>query len=73
MASNTPLSKAVEKAGGQSALGRALGVGQSTVRYWLMRSKKGVPPEFAPKIEAATGIPKHELRPDVFPPPEVAR
>lgn len=63
------LKLAVDRAGGQSALGKEIGVGQTTINYWLNTSKKGVPAEYASKIERLTGVGRHELRPDVFPPP----
>lgn len=66
--SKDALSKAINLAGGQSALARELGLRQSTVYAWLKTTKKGVPGEFCPKIEALTGIPRHELRPDVYAP-----
>jgi DNA-binding transcriptional regulator YdaS (Cro superfamily) len=64
------LERACELAGGQKALAEAIGTGQSQVWYWLKRSKKGVPAEFVLKIEQATGVPRHEIRPDIFPPPQ---
>jgi DNA-binding transcriptional regulator YdaS (Cro superfamily) len=63
------LKKAVERAGGQTALGQRIGVKQTTVRYWLTESKKGVPAQYAPAIERVTGVQRHELRPDVYPSP----
>lgn len=62
--------RAVSAAGGQRALAERIGVTQSMVWYWLTRSKKGVPAEHVRRIEEATGIPAHELRPDVFPNPQ---
>lgn len=62
------LSRATEKAGGQLALAKAIGTTQSNVWTWLNKSKRGVPAEMAGRIEAATGVPRHELRPDVFAP-----
>ena len=66
--SKDALSKAIDLAGGQSALARELGLSQSTVYAWLKTTKKGVPGEFCPAIEALTGVPRHELRPDVYAP-----
>lgn len=62
----SPLAKAVSVAGSQQALANALGVKQSTLWYWLTKSKRGVPAEYVVKIEQATGVPRHELRPDLF-------
>lgn len=63
------LKRAVEIAGGQKALADKLGVTQSTLWYWLDRSKKGVPAEHVIRIEAATDgvVTRHELRPDLYP------
>lgn len=68
--STDALKRAVDLVGGQKPLADAIGTTQSQVWYWLTRSKKGVPGEFAPKIEAAVDgkITRHDLRPDVFGP-----
>jgi DNA-binding transcriptional regulator YdaS (Cro superfamily) len=68
---NQHLQDAIRLAGGQEALASKIGVGQSLVSYWLKKAKKGVSPEFAPAIEEATGIPCHQLRPDVFRRPSI--
>lgn len=60
------MKRACDIAGGQSALAKKLGVRQSHVWHWVHRSKNGVPAEFAPAVEKITGVPRHELRPDVF-------
>jgi DNA-binding transcriptional regulator YdaS (Cro superfamily) len=59
------LKRAVEKAGGQTALGRLCGESQARVWYWLNRSGE-LPAEHVVTVSEATGIPEHELRPDVF-------
>jgi DNA-binding transcriptional regulator YdaS (Cro superfamily) len=46
-------------------LARAAGVNKSTATRW---SKKSVPAEKILVIEGLTGIPRHELRPDLYPP-----
>ena len=58
--------RAIQIVGGQSALGRLIGKPQSTVWEWVDR-KKPLPAEFVLTIEAATGISRHELRPDIYP------
>lgn len=62
------LQHACEAAGGQKSLAARIGTTQSMVWYWLARAKRGVPGEFVLPIEAATGISRHELRPDIYPP-----
>lgn len=69
--STEALKRAVEAAGGQAALARQIGVTQSVVWYWLERSKRGLPAEHVSAVEAASGISRHELRPDLYPPPAV--
>ena len=64
-ASLQALERAVELAGGQSALARAIGKSQSHIWHWLKVAKR-VPAEAAVAIEKATGIPRRELRPDLY-------
>lgn len=63
--SETPLEKAVREAGGQTKLARAIGKTQGHISQWLRR--KYVPPEVVLLIEGATGVSRHELRPDLYP------
>ena len=65
--SNDALREACERAGGQKPLADKIGTTQSQVWYWLERAKKGVPGEFVIPIEQATGVSRHELRPDLYP------
>ena len=64
---HSPLERAVEIAGGQSALARKLGLKQANVWHWLNRAEH-VPAEQAIAIELATGgaVTRAELRPDLF-------
>ncbi len=64
---NAALKKACELVGGQKPLADRIGTTQSMVWYWLERAKKGVPGEFVIPIEQASGVPRHELRPDLYP------
>ncbi|EHJ60012.1 helix-turn-helix domain-containing protein [Novosphingobium pentaromativorans] len=59
------LLQAVETAGSQSALARACGVGQPAVWKWLQ--VKRLPAEYVLRIEAETGVSRHDLRPDIYP------
>jgi DNA-binding transcriptional regulator YdaS (Cro superfamily) len=62
--SDSALAEAVRKVGSQSAFGRLIKKRQSTVREWLMADR--LPGEYVLAIEAATGVSKHRLRPDVY-------
>lgn len=61
-----PLLEAIKIAGSQSKLAAQIGVGQSHISNWLHRDKR-VPAEQVLKIERATGISRHALRPDIYP------
>lgn len=68
MEHKTPLERAIDEAGGQSALAAKIGRAQGHVHYWLKHSKAGVPPQAAIDIENALDkkVTRHELRPDIF-------
>lgn len=57
--------KAVTILGSQGALARLCGVAQPSVFKWI-RKGKVLPAEHVLKVEAATGIPKEDLRPDLY-------
>lgn len=59
------ISKAVEKVGGQSALAKILGVSSQAVNKMFASGR--VPAERVLAIEKASGVPRHELRPDLYP------
>ena len=70
------LAKEITKAGGpghfafqisktQWALARNIVVERPTVHTWLNGDK--VSPRLAPAVSECTGIPLHQLRPDVYP------
>lgn len=61
----TPKQRAIEAAGSVAALAGILGITRQAIEKWTR-----IPAEQAYKIEKATGIRCHELRPDVFPAPE---
>jgi DNA-binding transcriptional regulator YdaS (Cro superfamily) len=63
------LRRACALLGGQKPLARRIGTTQSRVWYWLEKSRYGAAAQFALPIEAATGVPRHELRPDIYPAP----
>ncbi|MBA4079669.1 MAG: hypothetical protein C0496_00195 [Erythrobacter sp.] len=60
------LQLAVDKAGSQAEIARIAGVSTTAVWKWVQSSKR-VPAEFVLKIEAATGVSRHDLRPDIYP------
>lgn len=71
--STEALERAIKAAGGQKPLADLIGTTQSHIWYWLNKSKNGVPSERALAVEQATGISRHDLRPDIFgPSPERA-
>lgn len=55
------LRRAIKIAGGQRALARLLGIREQSLNQW-----KTVPAHRILAIEAATGIPREELRPDLY-------
>jgi DNA-binding transcriptional regulator YdaS (Cro superfamily) len=62
------LERAVEAAGGQSALARGIGgkIKQAHVWNWLNLAGGKVPAQHVISIEEFTGVSRHELRPDIF-------
>jgi DNA-binding transcriptional regulator YdaS (Cro superfamily) len=71
------LKRAVDTAGSQAKFAERLSafsekpVAQAHVWYWLRKLQKA-PPNQVLAIEAATGISRHELRPDIYPRTEAA-
>ena len=59
------LNRAIDSAGGPSALARRIGVTPSAVTNWA-KSVKRISPQNAIRIENVTGIPREEIRPDLF-------
>lgn len=64
MVKDAALLKAIE-AVGASAIAVACGITRQGVSDW-----KRVPPGRVLTVEQVSGVPRHELRPDIFPPPE---
>lgn len=56
------LRRAIEQAGGASAIGVALGITPQAVGQWTI-----CPPLRVRDIERLTGVSRHELRPDIYP------
>lgn len=62
------IATAIENLGtGQAGIARLLGVTPQAVNQWVS-SNRPVPPRHVLAIEAATGVSRHLLRPDVFGP-----
>jgi DNA-binding transcriptional regulator YdaS (Cro superfamily) len=55
------LSRAIKLAGGVSALARKLGIKPQAISQW-----EDVPAQRILEIEVATGMPREELRPDLY-------
>lgn len=62
-AMSTPLERAIESAGGLVKLAAALGVTKQAVSQW-----DEVPPLRVLAVERASGVPRSDLRPDLYPP-----
>ncbi|QQN73150.1 helix-turn-helix domain-containing protein [Croceicoccus sp. YJ47] len=58
--------KAVEIAGGQTAMARICECSQGNIWQHLNR-RSLLPAHFVLKVEAATGVSRHDLRPDIYP------
>ena len=68
MARDAGLNEAIEAIGGVAALARALGIAQPSVSAWTR-----VPAERALAVEAATGVARTRLRPDLYGPSIAAK
>lgn len=62
----TALNRAIEVAGSQSELARAIGVSSTSVWRMVNRAKR-MSAQLVLKAEAATGVSRHDLRPDLYP------
>jgi DNA-binding transcriptional regulator YdaS (Cro superfamily) len=59
---NFPPMKAIQAAGGPAALGNALGCSSQAISQW-----RRIPAERVLDVERITGIPREDLRPDLYP------
>ena len=57
--------RAIEAAGGRGKLAEACGVRYQAVEKWQRRGK--LPAERVIAVERITGVPRGELRPDLYP------
>ena len=60
------LEQAIMRSGSQTALASLLGISQQAVSGWVLKGRR-LPAEHVLKVEAATGISRHDLRPDIYP------
>ena len=60
----------IQAGGGPSKVGKQLGLHHASVIEW--RKTGQVPVAHVLRLEQITGIPRHQLRPDVYPAPEAA-
>ena len=61
------LQAACKAFGSQVGMANALGVSQPTIWRWMNNARQ-LPAEHVLKVEAATGVSRHHLRPDIYPP-----
>ena len=57
----TGIEKAVKAVGGYTALAKELGIDRNAIRRWPQ-----VPARWIIKIERITGVPREDLRPDLY-------
>ena len=60
------LMRTIDVLGSQSELARVCGVSPTAVWKWVQSSKR-LPEPYVLAVEAATGVPRHLLRPDIYP------
>lgn len=61
------LRRAIEKVGGLAGIAKPLGISEQAVSQW-----DEVPPLRVLAVEQVSGVPRHELRPDLYPEPTPA-
>lgn len=65
------LLSAIASKGSLSAFARSIGVQYQLVQGWLSTVRKyATPPAYVLAVERATGVARHQLRPDIWPPEE---
>ncbi len=71
--SHEALKRALAKADdNQSKFAEAIGTSQQRISY-LLKNEKPLPAELVLRTEEVFGIPRHELRPDIYPAPEAVK
>lgn len=64
MSESETIRKALEQGGGVGAVARAMNLTHEAVRLW--RSTGRVPAERVVELEKLTGMPREQLRPDLY-------
>lgn len=65
-----PVQQMIDAVGGVAAMARAADVRHTSVIGW--RERGSIPPDRVLLIEKATGLPRHRMRPDLWPEPAEA-
>jgi DNA-binding transcriptional regulator YdaS (Cro superfamily) len=60
------LTSALQRAGSQAKFARICGCTEPNV-WQLIRAQRPLPARYVLNVEAATGVSRHELRPDIYP------
>ncbi|WP_413190918.1 transcriptional regulator [Psychrobacter sp. AT9] len=66
------LNRAIEAVGSQTDLAKKIGLSKASGISVMVTRDKKASAKWVAKISQATGVPCHELRPDIFPTPEPA-
>ena len=61
----TPIENAIAAAGSGYRLAKLIGIKPPSIHDWIKKGR--IPAERVLAVEAATGISRHELRPDIYP------
>jgi DNA-binding transcriptional regulator YdaS (Cro superfamily) len=64
------IDRIIQAAGSQAELARRLKLRQQSIQEWVQRGR--VPAERVLEVERVSGVPRHQIRPDIYPPSEVA-
>lgn len=62
------LERAISQAGGLTKFSQALAVSYQLVQGWRLQTRRfATPAEYVLRVERLTGVPRHDLRPDLYP------
>ena len=59
------MDRIIKAGGGQSELARKLDIRQQAISQWVARGR--VPAERVLEVERVTGVPRQQIRPDIYP------